>query len=145
MSVLRNWLLGWRYPRKLIVHRQRYRHGHCHKNVDIQFNAHDVFVVHKTSNCLFTTETEFYIYLLNLGKMLIIRSLYWHMLSDIIIRRIQEVLLLYTWGRRVRLMVFNVTFNNISAISWRSFFWRRNRRNRRKPPTCRKSLTNFIT
>jgi hypothetical protein len=30
-----------------------------------------VFVVHKTSNCLFTTETEFDIYLLNLGKMLI--------------------------------------------------------------------------
>jgi hypothetical protein len=52
--------------------------------------------VNKTSNCLFTTETEFDIYLLNLGKMLIIRSLYWHMLSDIIIRRIQEVLLLYT-------------------------------------------------
>ena len=30
-------------------------------------------------------------------------------------------ILLYTWGRRVRLMVFNATFNNISAISWRSF------------------------
>jgi hypothetical protein len=43
-------------------------------------------------------------------------------------------------------MVFNATFNNISVISWRSVLlmeetwstWR-------KPPTCRKSLTNFIT
>jgi hypothetical protein len=37
------------------------------------------------------------------------------------------------------LMVFNTTFNNISAISWRSVLLGR------KPPTCRKSLTNFIT
>jgi len=36
------------------------------------------------------------------------------------------------------LMVFNTTFNNISGISWRGG-------NRRKPPTCRKSMTNFIT
>ena len=46
-------------------------------------------------------------------------------------------------------MVFNATFNNISAISWQSVIlveetgvpgdtWR-------KPSTCRKSLTNFIT
>jgi hypothetical protein len=36
-------------------------------------------------------------------------------------------------GEGVQVMVFNATFNNISVISWR------------KPPTCRKSLTNFIT
>jgi hypothetical protein len=36
-------------------------------------------------------------------------------------------------------MVFNTTFNNISVISWRQFCWWR------KPPTCHKSLTNFIT
>ena len=39
-------------------------------------------------------------------------------------------------------MVFNATFNNISVISWRQFCWWRSRR---KLPTCRKSLTNFIT
>ena len=39
-------------------------------------------------------------------------------------------------------MVFNTTFNNISAILWRSvFFWWRNRSTRRKPSTCRKSTT----
>jgi len=38
------------------------------------------------------------------------------------------------------------TFNNISAISWAvSFIDEGNRSIRRKPPTCRKSLTNFIT
>jgi len=43
------------------------------------------------------------------------------------------------WYRvRVRVMVFNVTFNNISVISLRT------RSTRWKPPTCRKSLTNFI-
>jgi hypothetical protein len=40
----------------------------------------------------------------------------------------------------IYLMVFNATFNNISVILWRS-----TSRTRRKPPTCRKSLTNFIT
>ena len=42
----------------------------------------------------------------------------------------------------VRIVVFNATFNNISVISWLSGG---NRRTRRKPPTCRKSLTDFIT
>ena len=43
------------------------------------------------------------------------------------------------------LTVFNATFNNISVISWRSvFIGGGNRRIRRKPPTCRKSLTNVI-
>jgi len=41
-------------------------------------------------------------------------------------------------------MVFNATFNNISFISWRSV-GEGNRSTRRKPPTCRKSLPNFIT
>ena len=45
----------------------------------------------------------------------------------------------FQWYRvRVRVMVFNVTFNNISVISLRP------RSTRWKPPTCRKSLTNFI-
>ena len=42
-------------------------------------------------------------------------------------------------------MVFNVTFNTISVKSWRCFIGGGNRRTRRKPPTCRKSLTNLIT
>ena len=37
-------------------------------------------------------------------------------------------------------MVFSATFNNISAILWRSV----GGGNRRKPRTCRKSLTNYI-
>jgi hypothetical protein len=44
-------------------------------------------------------------------------------------------------------MVFNGTFNNIyiSYIMAVSFIDGGNRRTRRKSPTCRKSLTNFIT
>jgi len=42
--------------------------------------------------------------------------------------------------------VFNAIFNNISAISWRSVLLDGgNRTTRRKPPTYRKSMTNFIT
>jgi len=37
-------------------------------------------------------------------------------------------------------MVFNATFNNISVI-----FGGGNRNTRKKPPTCRKLLTNLIT
>jgi hypothetical protein len=37
---------------------------------------------------------------------------------------------------RVRVLVFNVTFNNISAISWRSVLLGGNGNNLRKPPTC---------
>jgi len=37
-------------------------------------------------------------------------------------------------------IVFNVTFNNISVIFGRQFYWWSKRRTRRKPPTCRKSL-----
>ena len=39
-------------------------------------------------------------------------------------------------------MVFNATFNNIEAGS---FIGRGIRSARRKPPTCRESLANFIT
>ena len=43
-------------------------------------------------------------------------------------------------------MVFNVNFNNISAISWQSVLLvEKTRMTRRKPLTSRKSLTNFIT
>jgi hypothetical protein len=41
-------------------------------------------------------------------------------------------------------MVFNATFNNISVISF-SFIGGGNRRTWKKPPTCHKSLTKFIT
>jgi hypothetical protein len=44
------------------------------------------------------------------------------------------------------IMVFSATFNNISAISWRStLLMEQNRSTWRKPLTYRKSLTNFIT
>ena len=39
-------------------------------------------------------------------------------------------------------MAFNATFNNIPVISWRSVLLEEAGG---KPPTCRKSLTNFIT
>ena len=42
-------------------------------------------------------------------------------------------------------MVFNATFNNISVISWRSVLLVEETEVTRKPPTCRKSLTNLIT
>ena len=43
-------------------------------------------------------------------------------------------------------MVFNATFNNISVILWRSVLLvEETRVPGRKPPTCHKSLTNFIT
>ena len=46
----------------------------------------------------------------------------------------------------VRVMVFNNTFNNISVMSWRSVLLvEETKSTRRKPQTCRKSLTNFIT
>ena len=45
----------------------------------------------------------------------------------------------------VCLMVFNATFNNISVISWWSVLLGENCRTRRKPLTCLKLLTNFIT
>ena len=48
---------------------------------------------------------------------------------------------------RFRFMVFNATFYNISVISWMqvSFIGGGNQSAQRKSPTCRKSLTNFIT
>ena len=47
----------------------------------------------------------------------------------------------------VMLMVFNTTFNNILARSCMmvSFIGGGNRSNHRKPLTCHKSLSNFIT
>jgi hypothetical protein len=45
----------------------------------------------------------------------------------------------------VVIMVFNATFNNISVIVAVSFIGGGNLSTRRKPPTCHKSLTIFIT
>jgi hypothetical protein len=42
-------------------------------------------------------------------------------------------------------MVFNATFNNISVISWWTVLLVEETLTQRKPPTCHKSLTNFIT
>ena len=42
-------------------------------------------------------------------------------------------------------MVFNVTFNNISVISLGSVLLVEETENQEKPPTCRKSLTNFTS
>jgi len=46
------------------------------------------------------------------------------------------------YGFSVREMVYNTTFNNLCYFVVVSFI---GEGNRRKPPTCRKSLTNFIT
>ena len=47
---------------------------------------------------------------------------------------------------RVRVMVFNTTFNYISAISWQSVLLvEKTGVLGAKPPTCLKSLTNCIT
>jgi len=42
-------------------------------------------------------------------------------------------------------MVFNATFNNILVILWWSVLLVEEMSTQRKPPTCHKSLTNFIT
>jgi hypothetical protein len=44
-----------------------------------------------------------------------------------------------------KVMVFNASFNNISVIVAVSFIGGGKRSTRRKPPTYRKSLRNFIT
>ena len=49
-------------------------------------------------------------------------------------------------GLGVRVMTSNTTFNNISVILWRFFsLVEETGVSRRNLPTCRKSLTNFIT
>jgi hypothetical protein len=49
------------------------------------------------------------------------------------------------WGG-VRVMVLSDTFTNISVILWRSVLLvEENLSNQGTPPTCGKSLTNFIT
>jgi hypothetical protein len=74
----------------------------------------------------------------------------------------QSLCILNIEGLGVRVMVFNATLNNISVISWRSVLLVEeitvytekvtvnligggNNSTWRKPPTCRKSLTNLIT
>jgi hypothetical protein len=52
-----------------------------------------------------------------------------------------------TLNKEVRVMMINdyTTFNNISVISWLSVLLVDGTRVPEKPPTCPKSLTNFIT
>ena len=53
-------------------------------------------------------------------------------------------ILLHVFTFRVRVMVLDATFKNISVISWRSaLLMEESVGTLRKPPTCRKSLTNF--
>ena len=51
----------------------------------------------------------------------------------------------FSYRVRFRVIVFNTTFNSISAILKISFIGGGNQSTRRKPLTCRKSLANFIT
>jgi hypothetical protein len=52
----------------------------------------------------------------------------------------------YVWqGSEFRVMVFNATFNNISFLSWWSVLLVEETEYPEKPPTCRRSLTNFFT
>jgi len=54
--------------------------------------------------------------------------------------------IIFVQAKRGWFMVFNATFNNISVISWRSaLLVEETGSTRSKPPTCHKSLTNFIT
>jgi hypothetical protein len=58
-----------------------------------------------------------------------------------------KLVFLITSGMKigVRVMVFNTTCNNISFYCGDHFFGGGNRGTQRKPLTCSKSLTNFIT
>jgi hypothetical protein len=56
------------------------------------------------------------------------------------------MLFIWIFQLRIMVMVFSATFNTISANSWQSVLLVEvNRSIRRKPPTCHKSLPNFIT
>ena len=56
-----------------------------------------------------------------------------------------ENILMIDWlFLNVKRAVFQLYFNNISVI-YGQFYWWRKPEYRRKPPTCRKSLTIFIT
>ena len=57
-----------------------------------------------------------------------------------------DLALIYCMLRGDMVMMFYPTFNNISVISWRSvLLLEETGVPRRKPPTYRKSLTDFIT
>jgi len=64
-----------------------------------------------------------------------------HQRINIIAKVITFVLWYIGYRVKVMVMVFNVTFNNISVISWRTVLlvWEIGV----KPPICRKSLTNI--
>ena len=54
-------------------------------------------------------------------------------------------MLLWLLVRLSSIMLFNATFNTISAIVAVSFIDGGNRNTRRKPRTCRKLLTNVVS
>jgi hypothetical protein len=62
---------------------------------------------------------------------------------SLFVTNITEIPIKNIYNTFIEVMVFNVTFNNISVISWRSCsdIGGGNRSTRRKPLTCRKSLT----
>ena len=60
--------------------------------------------------------------------------------------RCSQAIIGNSWQIRVRALVFNATINNISVISVAvTFIGGGKCSTQRKPPTCLKSLTNFIT
>jgi hypothetical protein len=60
--------------------------------------------------------------------------------------RCSQAIIGNSWQIRVRALVFNATINNISVISVAvTFIGRGNCSTWKKPLTCRKSQTNFIT
>ena len=61
-------------------------------------------------------------------------------------RNLVSICFIYRYQPRYRIMVINGTCNNISFILWQSVLSLEvNRSTQRKPPTCRRSLSNFIT
>ena len=75
----------------------------------------------------------------------VLYSLYlWPLVLPLLLLFLTRIQILEHFSRRVMIILFNATFNNISVISWLLVLLVGNRSTRRKPPTCRKSLTNLV-